>query len=140
MSLAMANSAGADHDNGGLDGARGHLACKAVWKYDKAQPVGVSHWFMPTIAQWNLIVKGLMNRNTDIQTSEEAAITCDILSAKITPSGAEGFPTGANYWTCIESDADHVWCFRTFYLGSLAETMAKTSTDYWTRIRAAFAF
>ena len=140
MSLALANSAGADHDNGGLDGTQGHLACKVVWKYGKAQPVGVSHWFMPTIAQWNLIVKGLMNRNTDIQTSEETAITCDILSAKITPSGAEGFPTGANYWTCIESDANNVWCFRTFYLGSLAETMAKTSTAYWTRIRAAFAF
>lgn len=140
MSLALANSAGADHDNGGLDGTQGHLACKAVWKYNKAQPVGVSHWFMPTIAQWNLIVKGLMNRNTDIQTSEEAAIDCYILSAKITPSGAEGFPTGANYWTCMESDADHVWCFRTFYLGSFAQTMEKTSTAYWTRIRAAFAF
>ena len=133
--LANANKAGEDHDNGGLDGPNGHLACKAAWKYNTPQPSGASNWFLPTIGQWNLVVKGLMNRNTDIQTSQEAAITHSILSAKVTPSGAEGFPTGANYWTTTEYNGANVWTFYTYQEGSKAVQMEKTSTVSWTRIR-----
>lgn len=138
--LANSNSAGADHDNGGLDGPNGHLACKAAWKYDKAQPSGASNWFLPTIGQWNLVVKGLMNRNTDIQTSQEAAISHYALNEKLTPCGAEGFPTGANYWTTTEYNGDNVWTFRTYQEGSNAIQMEKTSTVGWTRIRPFFTF
>ncbi len=128
------------HDNGGLDGSNGHLACKAAWKYNTPQPDGASNWFLPTIGQWNLVVKGLMNRNTDIQTSQEAAITHSILSAKVTPSGAAGFPTGANYWTTTEYDGANVWTFYTYQEGSRAVQMEKTSTVSWTRIRPFFTF
>ena len=86
--------------------------------YDVFYPSSTtSAWFLPSIYQWNQIVKGLLGVSTNLTTSTNAALTYDKINAKlkyaIEDEQVKADPlANAAYWTASENSVNRAWCYR----------------------------
>lgn len=95
---------------------------------------GTSGWFLPSLYQWNLIVKGLTGKTADLTTSANDDYKAEKLNAKITAVGGEGL-VSYYYWSSTEQDVAFAWALR--LIEGYAERMGMvTSLNF----RAVFAF
>ena len=98
-----------------------HAAAKAAknYKYDAsvsegAHPTGTSQWFLPTMYQWNLILKGMCGDHGDLrmQTVMDTGINDNYKTASFdTNITAAGGTSVQNhfFWPSIEKDIDASW-------------------------------
>lgn len=76
-----------------------------------------SAWFLPSIYQWNQIVKGLLGVSTNLTTSANVALAYDRINAKLKYAiedeqvNATALANAA-YWTASENTNDRAWCYR----------------------------
>ena len=97
---------------------------------------GTSGWFLPSLYQWNMIVKGLSGKSADMSLDGNDNYTASSLNTKITAAGGTGFQDDS-YWSSTEYDeyGDMAWYFNAYY-GSVGYVQ-KYSTNF---VRSAFAF
>ena len=100
-----------------------------------AAPAGTSVWFLPTLYQWNMIVKGLSGKTADLSSSENNDYKASSLNTKITAAGGTGLQSG-HYWSSTEYDGYAAWCFNAY--GGIVYNRLKESYSYY--VRSAFAF
>ena len=101
------------------------------------RPEGASAWSVPSLGQWNLIMKGLTDNGSDLSTSANAAFSTSNINAKI-PMGADAF-TETLYWSCTEKDNANMWVMQFNSSGGWVSSSAKQYWDY-SLCRAMFAF
>ena len=117
-----------------------HVAASLA-KYNNDPAVdGSSGWFLPSLGQWNLIVKGLATKKagsavtTDLTTSNNDTYKASNLNTVITAAGGTGF-LGGNYWASTENTAECAW---TFDSNSGCASYTNKGLDCY--VRSAFAF
>jgi len=113
-----------------------HHAAKVARNFSAARPEGVSLWFLPSLGQWNLILKGLTGTNTNLSTTANATFTASNVNIKIIAAGGTGFDA-TRYWASTEKDADYVWRVSFLSTDGFADSHFKTGSE---RVRSVFAF
>ena len=114
-----------------------HQLYYAAKETTPAPPAGASAWSIPSIGQWNLILKGLTGSGNNLSTSANASFSASNVNAKI-PTGADGF-SELNYWSCTEKDNNKMWMMQFNGSGGLANNINKK--NYATQgLRTMFAF
>ena len=115
-----------------------HAAARAARNYGTTRPDGASEWFLPTLGQWNLIVKGLMRVTEDLTGASNSAYISTEVNKKITPSGATGL-VADDYWISTERTEERAWyiSFHPSY-GGYMDADGKTSASNY--VRAVFAY
>ncbi len=90
-----------------------HAAAQAAVNYENtvSHPAGTSQWFLPTIGQWNLIVKGLTGSSTDLSETANTDYLASNINPIITAAGGTGF-TANHYWSSVERSAYGGWIMR----------------------------
>ena len=87
-----------------------HPALDLAYNYSTARPSGASIWFVASVGQWNMVVKGLTGSNTDLSETENSALAYDKVNVKIVAAGATGLIlAGSNYVLANPYDKDYVW-------------------------------
>ena len=121
-----------------------HDAAKAVnnYQYDAsvsagAHPTGTSQWFLPTIGQWILIVKGMCGDLGSLTASIPSTYyyTAGNFNVKILAAGGTGVKN-KSYWTSVELDKKYTWNMN--FATSSVSNSSKTSTNCY--VRAVLAF
>ena len=101
---------------------------------DTPHPDAASDWFLPSMGQWNLIVKGLAGKADNLTDSGNNNYKYSNLNSVITAAGGTGF-LGGDYWSSTENMATLAWTFDSNY-GCVSYTN-KGNDSY---ARSAFAF
>ena len=70
---------------------------------NSAPASGTSGWFLPSLYQWNSIVKGLTGKTADLTGSRNDDYKAEKLNAKIIPAGGDGFEA-YGYWSSTEQE------------------------------------
>ena len=97
---------------------------------------GTSGWFLPSLYQWNMIVKGLSGQSADLSYDYNDNYTASSLNTKIEAAGADGLQSGV-YWSSTEFDGSNAWLFRA-NLGDVYGSRIRKDFDIY--VRSAFAF
>ena len=103
-----------------------------------ATPTGCSDWFLPTIGQWNLILKGLTGSSTDLSTStnnDYKGSNINTILEGFAGSSARMKSDSGPFWSSTEYSADLAWDMD--FSGGLALNLTKTG---YARVRAVLAF
>lgn len=111
-----------------------HSAAKAAVTYMGTIPDGCSNWFLPSLGQWNLISRGLLNSTTNLTTDENSELKLSAINTVIRKAGGVNFTTGM-YWSSTEYDPENTWYYYP-YKGAV-DFRDKNSGH---RVRAALAF
>lgn len=93
-----------------------------------------SGWFLPSIWQWNQIVKGVIKTSTDLTSAENPALKADAFNASI-PTAYRILPEF--YWSSSERNINGAWDYNA-YAGKAGEDW-KNNSEY-KYVRAVFAF
>ena len=95
---------------GGCGASHVHAAARAAkdYKYDAsvaagAHPTGTSQWFLPTLYQWNRIVKGMCGDHGDLTRTEKDDYKYGKFNMKVTAAGGTGVQN-FTYWSSTEED------------------------------------
>lgn len=120
---------------GGCGASHSHPAAQAAWSYSTARPVGVSGWFLPSIGQWNIMVKALTGVSSDLATAYNNSLNYTAVNTKITAAGGIGIQPW-NYWTSTECSSVDDWTYAA-NVGN-AEVVVRSANQCY--VRAAFAF
>ena len=67
-----------------------------------APPPGTSQWFLPTLYQWNLMVKGMCGDHGDVSRTDNSSYKAEQFSKKITAAGGAALES-KSYWSSVES-------------------------------------
>ena len=100
------------------------------------RPAGASGWAVPSIGQWNLIMRGLTGY--DLTQTANAALSAASVNAKL-PTDATGF-SQTLYWSNTEKDNKYVWVMQFTADGGLVSTTNKTTYVKTNYCRPMFAF
>jgi len=111
-----------------------HAAAQNAQNFGVARPAGASQWFLPTMYQWNLMVKAMCGKSTDLTTSTNNDYKGTGFNAKITAAGGRGVLSNS-YWSSVEYSASSAW-YMNFNYGRA--NYANKSSAYY--VRAVFAF
>lgn len=95
---------------------------------------GTSSWFLPSLYQWNMIVKGLSGQSADLSNDKNDDYKASSLNTKIEAAGGTGLQP-YYYWSSTEYDRNNVWGFNAD--DGLVDRCPKGSYGY---VRSAFAF
>lgn len=124
------------------DHAASATALAAAYQYADgvaagSHPEGTSRWFLPSVGQWNLIVKGLTELSDNLSGGENSDYLAADVSRPITAAGGTALRGEANqlYWTATESSETNAW-YVSFEKGKTQST-AKTTAYY---VRPVLAF
>ena len=111
-----------------------HAAAQNAKNFSDARPAGASRWFLPTMYQWNLMVKAMCGQSTNLTTSANSNYKYDKFNAKITDAGGRGVSSGY-YWSSVEYSTSSAWNMD--FTNGKAYNLNKSNTYY---VRAVFAF
>ena len=106
---------------------------QAGHNYTVARPSDkVSEWFLPSIYQWNQMVKGLLNVSTNLTTSENANMAFEKINEKLQIAVADENVKAAGlvdgpYWTSSEMTKDDARCYRAKGVGGYGAKTDKYS-------------
>lgn len=119
-----------------------HQAAKLAAGYSYSEgisggshPDGTSQWFLPTMGQWNLMVKAMTEKAADLTQSDNDSYKAAGFNGKIVDAGGTGVASTGLYWSSTESSASNAW-YMSFKDGK-TNSHAKTYADY---VRAVLAF
>lgn len=113
-----------------------HAAAQAAVNYEStvAHPTGTSQWFLPTMYQWNLMVKAMCNQSSDLTTSTNDNYKAAKFNTKITAAGGTGVQADV-CWSSVEYGTGHAWGM---YFGSGGASSLNKSITYYVRPVLAF--
>lgn len=118
-----------------------HTAAMVAYNYrfdgtvrSGAHPAGTSRWFLPSMGQWNLMVKAVTGLDTDLSQSENNAYKAAAFTQLFTDAGGSGVASD-HYWSATESSAANAW-YMSFKDGK-TNSHTKTEVD---RVRPILAF
>ena len=117
-----------------------HPAARAAVDYrvTVAPPPGTSQWFLPTLYQWNLMVKGMCGDHGDVSRTDNSSYKAEQFSKKITAAGGAALES-KSYWSSVEYYAMRLaWIVR-FDKGCVAGN-SKTNSSETANVRAVLAF
>ena len=117
-----------------------HPAARAAVDYrvTVAPPPGTSQWFLPTLYQWNLMVKGMCGDHGDVSRTDNSSYKAEQFSKKITAAGGAALES-KSYWSSVEYYAMTLaWIVR-FDKGCVAGN-SKTNSSETANVRAVLAF
>ncbi len=113
-----------------------HAAASAAKNYSVPLPAeGTSGWFLPSIGQWNLIVKVLYKKSSGLQEGREFYTAANV-NPMITAAGGTGLQ-GGFYWSSSEHSAEWAWTYYTDWGGANKRGKTNTIINY---VRPVFAF
>jgi len=114
-----------------------HAAAKAAKNYSVNHPSGTSQWFLPTIGQWNLIVKGLTGKSTDLKyDTGNSDYTGANFNAKILAAGGVGvIDTSLGYWSSVEHSTGAAW-----HMNFISGYVSSNNKNVSEHVRAVLAF
>ena len=118
-----------------------HAAAVVAKAYPTARPSGASMWFLPSIGQWNLMVKkmavkaGYAERDMDWPSNSYSGHYRAPLNTVITAAGGTAL-AGTFYWSSSDYGSNYAW-YANFSNGHI-HNWQKTATNF--SVRAAFAF
>jgi len=101
-------------------------------------PSGCSDWFLPTIGQWNLILKGLTNSSTNLSTSTNNTYKGSNINTILEGFGGASARMKSDsgyFWSSTETNTDRAWDM--YFNGGNADHDGKA---YKTSVRAVLAF
>lgn len=97
------------------DDAHLHTAAVAAYNYrfdgavrSGAHPAGTSRWFLPSMGQWNLMVKAIAGSDTDLSGNQNAAYKATAVSPFFTDCGGDVLRS-ALYWSSTEKSTSDAW-------------------------------
>ena len=96
---------------------------------------GTSGWFLPSLYQWNMIVKGLSGQLADMTSGTNYYYATSSLNTKIEAAGGTGLQSSGRYWSSTEYGGGNAWFFHASY-GSVGDR----NKDQGYYVRSAFAF
>ena len=117
-----------------------HAAATAAKNFSTARPSGTSAWFLPSMGQWNLIVRGLATKksgstvSTNLTTGINNTYKASNLNSVITDADGTGFQS-SGYWSSTEGGTSNAWVM--YFSYGNASGNYKT---YGSCVRAVFAF
>ena len=117
-----------------------HPAARAAVDYrvTVAPPPGTSQWFLPTLYQWNLMVKGMCGDHGDVSRTDNSSYKAEQFSKKITAAGGTALEP-KSYWSSVECDwMANAWLMQ-FGDGKI-ENRSKSSSSNTFNVRAVLAF
>ena len=87
-----------------------HAAAQAAVNYENTMrhPKGASQWFIPTMYQWNLMLKAMCNSTTDLSDNANTNYQNTSFNQKIIAAGGTGVTSEA-YWSSVECRTDDAW-------------------------------
>jgi hypothetical protein len=114
-----------------------HAAAQAAVNYENTirHPKGASQWFIPTMYQWNLMLKAMCNSTTDLSDAANTNYLNTSFNQKIIAAGGTGVTSEA-YWSSVECRTDDAWRMN-FYTGYAGKYASKNDT-YPLRVIIAF--
>ena len=125
--------------------SHGHDAATAADGYTStmATPTGCSKWFLPTIGQWNLIVKAMCGGSANLTTSNNSSYKAAEFNKKIRVAYGESESTACagdvqdsgGYWSSVEYSTSNAWGM--FFGSGRAYYNSKTNRNY---VRPVLAF
>lgn len=98
---------------------------------------GTSGWFLPSLYQWNMIVKGLSGKTANLSIDDKDDYKASSLNTKIAAAGGTGLQP-ARYWSSTEHDVSRAWFFYAHY--GYVNYGYKDGMDGNYYVRSAFAF
>lgn len=117
-------------------GEHNHYAAKAARAYNVERPADCSSWFLPSLGQWDLIIRGLITKQDNLSELYSTAITTT-RNNKMRQSyyvsifyNADVRSIRPGPWTCSEASNENTW------LLSLNSGLAKPSADDYTGTKA----
>jgi uncharacterized repeat protein (TIGR02543 family) len=124
------------HGHERTDGAE-HPALDKAYNYSTARPSGASTWFVASVGQWNMVVKGLTGSNTNLSQDANSDLAYDEVNVKIEAAGATGLikEIAYNYVLANAYSNDEVWEYMAD--GYVAHYDKNTS---WFAVRPIFSF
>lgn len=139
--LAMKNGINATYNlvNKTLSGTSGHThyAANAANNYSRARPSGASGWFLPSLGQWNLILKSLTGSSTNLSTSSNSTFKASNVEKKITAAGGTGLNVSLTNWYYSSTEQSWEVAWSLHLDDGLAYGCKKNGAVY---VRAVFAF
>lgn len=124
------------------DGGHTHAAATAArnYCYDASvsagtHPAGTSTWFLPSLGQWNIMLKAMTGSGVDLSSSSNATYQAANVSPLITAAGGTAL-SAVHYWSSTEKSATDAWDV-TFQNGRSNGADKDTGTC---RVRAVLAF
>ena len=97
------------------DDAHLHTAAVAAYNYrfdgavrSGAHPAGTSRWFLPSMGQWNLMVKAIAGSDTDLSGNQNADYKATAVSPFFTDRGGDALQS-ALYWSSTEKSTSDAW-------------------------------
>ena len=97
------------------DDAHLHTAAVAAYNYrfdgavrSGAHPAGTSRWFLPSMGQWNLMVKAIADSDTDLSGNQNADYKATAISPFFTDRGGDALQS-ALYWSSTEKSTSDAW-------------------------------
>ena len=123
------------HTHAAAQAVLAYASASAGTGYSHAVPSGMSQWFMPTIAQWNLIVKGLTGGTADLTTSSNSAYNATAVNKYIKTAAGGSQVQSNRYWSSVEYSTNSAWSM--YFSNGSAYSYYKSLTIY---VRAVLAF
>jgi len=118
-----------------------HVAAQvAINNNGTVVPSGTSGWFLPTIGQWNLILKSLLSNNTELGWDSGVPLYAYDSVNSLLPLGVTGLASHA-YWTSTDfSNESYItgvaFCFRA-NIGKAGNDWKEKTSD---KVRSFLAF
>lgn len=135
---------GIDNTNKLADGcSSSHVHAAATvaknYQYDAsvsagAYPTGTSQWFLPTVYQWNLMVKAMCGQSTDLTGSANSNYTATNFNVKILAAGGTAVQA-SQYWSCVDVTNAGAWAMH--FNDGKTDGLPKNDNHY---VRAVLAF
>ena len=121
------------HTHAAATAARNY--CYDVSASAGAHPTGTSTWFLPSLGQWNIMLKAMTGSGVDLSSSSNATYQAANVSPLITAAGGTAL-SAAHYWSSTEKSATDAWDV-TFQNGRSNGADKDTGTH---NVRAVLAF
>jgi hypothetical protein len=103
-----------------------------------APPPGTSQWFLPTLYQWNLMVKGMCGDHGDLSRTDNSSYKAEQFSKKITAAGGTALEP-KSYWSSVECEwMANAWLMQ--FGDGKVENRSKSSSSNTFNVRAVLAF
>ena len=124
--------------------AHRHLACINAQSYSASRPSGASIWFLPSMGQWNLMVKALVKKAggtaKDMSMDRNDDMCASVYNHIITNAGGT-ILSASGYWTSTEYSVYDAWFYQTDfgYISNWTSSGHDNKRDN-KRIRSAFAY
>ena len=121
-----------------------HYAVQTLNDYESnvSRPTVSSSWFIPSLGQWNIMLKALQGTDIHYSVYDLDNENCQNNHVNYVISNVGGTPFNGNYWSCTEYDGSYQWYISAYspdsYNTYITASNYHKSNTY--KVRPCFAF